>query len=143
MRKVVQLTIQGKPLGKQRVKPSVRGGHVVMYTPEQTVNYETLIKLAFMDKYPNWSPWAKDVPLFSRVRAYYPISASTPLKRKALMLEGKIRPCVKVDLDNCFKIIWDALNQIAYADDCQIVHCIGEKWYSDQPRIEITFEEMV
>jgi hypothetical protein len=42
-----ELTILGEPVGKGRARHSTWG----TYTPETTVNYETLVKLAYMDKY--------------------------------------------------------------------------------------------
>lgn len=42
-------------------------------------------------------------------------------------------------MDNCIKIIADALNKIAYHDDTQIVDCQVRKFYSDDPRVEVGF----
>lgn len=40
------------------------------------------------------------------------------------------------------KIIADSLNQIAYRDDTQIVDCQCRKFYSDNPRVEVTIKEV-
>ena len=53
------------------------------------------------------------------------------------MLNGKIRPCIKVDCDNLAKIIADSLNSVAYKDDTQIVDMYIHKWYDEQPRVEV------
>ena len=140
---MIHLVIQGKPLGKQRVKQgAMKGGHATLYTPMQTVNWEVLVKLMFMDKYPKWVPWEKSVPLSSFICAYYPIADGKPKKIKEAMSSGVIKPTVKPDADNIEKITWDALNQIAYADDCQIVSWGGGKFYSEQPRVEIWIRKM-
>ena len=140
---MIHLVIQGKPLGKQRVKQgAMKGGHATLYTPMQTVNWEVLVKLMFMDKYPKWIPWESGVALNVSVHAYYPVAASKSLKIKAQMLSGRIRPTVKPDFDNVAKIACDALNQIAYADDCQIVDADQHKYYSDQPRVEMWIRKM-
>ena len=140
MTRSIHLVIPGKPLGKQRAKGANQGGHVRMYTPEQTVSYETLIRLEFMRKYPNWVPWGKGIPLKSSIYSFYPISKMVEMRMKKGV---RCYPTVKPDLDNVEKISWDGLNQIAFADDCQIVEAHEFKYYSDRPRVEIMIEEYV
>ena len=53
------------------------------------------------------------------------------------MLDGHIRSTKKPDCDNIAKIILDALNGLAYKDDKDIVSCLIEKWYGDEPRVEV------
>ena len=58
------------------------------------------------------------------------------------MIEETIRPLVKPDLDNIAKMILDSLNKIAYKDDNQIVRLVIEKFYSEEPRVEIEITEL-
>jgi Holliday junction resolvase RusA-like endonuclease len=53
------------------------------------------------------------------------------------MIAGTERPTKKPDIDNIEKIIFDALNGIAYNDDSQIVSCWADKFYSTVPRVEV------
>jgi len=69
--------------------------------------------------------------------AYYPIPKSASKKKRADMESGKLRPIVKPDLDNVMKVVCDALNQIAYRDDSQIVAASLVKMYSNTPRVEV------
>ena len=41
-------------------------------------------------------------------------------------------------MDNVVKIIADSLNNLAYYDDTQIVDCQCRKFYSENPRVEVT-----
>ena len=75
------------------------------------------------------------------IKAYYPIPKSTSKKQHQAMLDGQIRPTKKPDWDNIGKIICDALNGIAYKDDSAIVEAMVEKYYSDEPRVEVLLEE--
>ena len=138
---MIHLTILGRPLGKQRHQTAIRGkgenAFLQEYTPTQTVNAEVLVKLAFMEKYPNHQPWERDVPLASIIEAFYPVPMSFSASKRKDALAGILRPCIKIDLDNCEKLVWDALNQIAYADDCAIVKSMGDKFYSEKPRVDI------
>ena len=58
------------------------------------------------------------------------------------MLAGDILPTKKPDLSNCLKAIEDALNKVAFRDDCQI--CVGEhlKRYVNRPRLIVEIEPL-
>ena len=47
------------------------------------------------------------------------------------------------DIDNCIKIIADALNGLAYVDDTQIVAVVAEKFYAEIPRVEVEITEVL
>jgi len=128
----ISLTIPGPPVGKQRAR-ICRTGH---YTPAKTVNYETLIKELFAIAYPNHVPFSGPISL--QVRAFIAPSKADAGKLKRT---PRLRPTKKPDLDNIIKLVCDALNGLAYADDKQIVAVLSGKNYSDQPRTEIIVEE--
>lgn len=73
-----------------------------------------------------------------RIMAYFTIPASASKKKQKQMEDGEIRPTKKPDMDNIIKVVADSLNQIAYRDDAQVVDCQLRKYYSRQPRIEVT-----
>lgn len=58
------------------------------------------------------------------------------------MIDKHIRPTKKPDLDNIMKCVTDALNEIAYQDDKQIVSASIEKYYSEEPRVEVAIMEI-
>lgn len=127
--------IMGNPVAKGRPKFSKWGA----YTPEKTVNYETLVKFCYMEQ-------CKDIvltgALATTVVCYFPIPKSTSKKNRELMILGKIRPTKKPDYDNCAKIISDALNTIAYQDDSCIVEAHIYKFYGESPRVEVEIKEL-
>ena len=53
------------------------------------------------------------------------------------MLDGKIRPTKKPDVDNIVKTIMDAGNGVIWHDDKSVVEVVVCKWYSDNPRVEV------
>jgi Holliday junction resolvase RusA-like endonuclease len=103
------------------------------------VNYENMVKLAFMNKY---AVLKLEGAIKATITAYMPIPKSESKKKKAAMEAGLIRPKTKVDIDNICKAILDALNKIAYDDDGQIVELHAKKLYSENPRAEIILEEI-
>ncbi len=62
--------------------------------------------------------------------------------KRQLKLDGKIRPNKKPDVDNIIKAVLDALNGVAYTDDAAIVEANIKKFYSNDPRIELTLEDV-
>ena len=133
----LSFTIPGDPKGKGRPRVTKAG---ITYTPKETVYYENLVRTCF------WSQCPDAQPLQDAVRAdidvYMSIPQSASNRRKQLMSDGVIRPTKKPDLDNIVKIILDSLNKIAYHDDSAVTDCMVRKWYSEQPRVEVTLEEI-
>lgn len=136
----VSFSILGEPYGKGRPRFRKVGNFQQPYTPEATASYENLVKLEYRRQCNDWN-FGKDVPLDVRITAYFQIPESTSKKKKALMLERKIRPMKKPDFDNIGKIVCDSLNNIAYKDDAQVVDCQVRKFYSDNPRVVVTIQE--
>ena len=130
----VNFTIYGEPKGKGRPRFNTKTGHAI--TPKDTVNYETLVHMEYLSQCRN-AKFPDDAMLDMRIKAYYSIPKSKSKKQQNLMKEGVVRPIKKPDMDNCIKIIADALNKIAYRDDTQIVDCQVRKFYSDNPRVEV------
>ena len=105
-------------------------------TPEKTVLYENLVKLCWDEQCGTYT----EKPLYAIVSIFYSIPKSTPKKNIEPMLAGKIRPCKKPDIDNIIKIIFDALNGVAYKDDTQIFEVNATKAYGEQARVEVELE---
>ncbi|MDD6796479.1 MAG: RusA family crossover junction endodeoxyribonuclease, partial [Clostridiaceae bacterium] len=77
------------------------------------------------------------------ITAYYKIPKSYTKKRVQAIKEGLEYPQKKPDIDNCIKVILDALNGIAYEDDKQVVQVIAvKKWTEDIERVEFSLEEI-
>ena len=142
---MISLTIPGQPVAKQSAKyrsVKLKSGKsfVMAYTPKKIINYEVFIKELFAIKYPNFTPWEGAV--LSVIVAYLTIPKSKSKKQKELMRQGKILPTVRPDEDNIKKPINDALEGLAYKNDSQIVSSRFDKYYSENPRVELTLEEI-
>jgi Holliday junction resolvase RusA-like endonuclease len=127
----LDFTIPGKPMGKQRPRMT-RTGHV--FTSKETVAYENLVKLCFLEAYPYWTPTDAEVSM--HIFADFPIPSSWSKKKKQAALEGKIHPR-KPDWDNIGKIISDGLNSVAFKDDAQIYACNVMKRYAETPKVMV------
>lgn len=114
--KSIKFTVPGNPFGKQRPKFARMGTYTKTYTPKETTQHEKQVETCFLEV-ARGRRFKEKEPLDIRIIAYYPIPQSTSKKRHKEMLEHRIRPTVKPDLDNVAKLIYDALNGVAWHDD--------------------------
>lgn len=115
-----KVTVPGIPVGKGRPRMTVRGGHARAYTPEKTARYENLVRTAFTQAYPDFTPF--DEPLNVFIRAMFPIPKSWPKKKQKSAFWASKKP----DIDNVIKSVFDGLNGVAWTDDklvCELSAC--------------------
>ena len=139
-RKNMEFEVIGAPVGKRRPKFSTVHGYAQAIKPKEDVIYENLVKLSFQQAKPS------DYNLFDKavkmtILAYFAIPKSFSKKKQNEAIEGRISPLTKPDADNIAKIICDALNDIAYKDDTQIVELTIIKKYASEPKVKITLCE--
>lgn len=137
---MISFTVYGEPKGKGRPRFRRMGNFVQTYSSEVTINYENLVKMSFVEscqeRYLDSQPLEVDIVI------YQSIPSSTSKKKQKEMEEGNLRPTKKPDCDNVIKAILDGLNKVAYKDDTQIVKLSCEKFYSNEPRVEILIKEL-
>ncbi len=133
-----KIIIDGEPTGKGRPRFSGRG-HA--YTPKKTVVYENNVRFAYLSEYGR-AKFPDTAQLRMEIIAYYGIAKSDSKKLRAAKLRNEVRPTKKPDMDNVVKAIADGLNEVAYHDDKQIVECSVEKYFSEEPRVEVTIREV-
>lgn len=131
----ININIPGEPVAKGRP----RLGKGFTYTPEKTVNYENLVKLCFMQQ-ANTNVLSGE--LKAEIKAYFQIPKSASKKKNTAMEKGEIRLVKRPDIDNVIKAILDSLNGLAYGDDSQVVCISAEKYYSNNPRVEVEISEI-
>lgn len=148
--RTISFTIPGEPIAKGRPKATTIGGFARMYTPQTTVRYEHLVKLAFVEEaertsqkrhahgFPTMTfPVANEMVEVEIVFGL-PIPKSMPNWRRALALDGSLAPITKPDLTNLAKSVEDGLNGVAFVDDSQIVELTLRKKYTDSPSTRVT-----
>lgn len=131
MTPAVHIELEGEPRGKGRPR-FTRQGHA--YTDEATRTYEEALKLKGRAAMRGRDPLTG--PLAVTVLAVFGVPASWSKKKRAAALAGTERPTVKPDGDNCLKML-DALNEVVFVDDAQIVRAVVDKIYGDRPRLVV------
>lgn len=132
----ITFTVPGEPRGKGRPRFS-KNGHA--YTDSETKAYENKI-IAYYRKAHGAARTADTAFVTVDVIAYLPIPKGATKTQAAGMAEKKILPSRKPDVDNILKVVLDALNGVAYKDDARVHKTSCVKYYSAEPRLEVTIK---
>lgn len=147
----VAFSIPGQPVAKGRArsaavmrdgKPLLVNGRPVVkhHTPEKTVIFENLVKLAAKEAMSGRPPFAGPVELTLDIRLQIPASWSR--KRQQLAEAGQIAATKKPDADNVLKAVKDGMNGIVWVDDAQAVEYRISKRYGATPGVRVIVEQL-
>lgn len=136
----IRFTVPGEPVPKGRhrariVQPHRKPAFISFYQDSATEKYEAVV--AMHAKMAMKGRGELIGALAVSVIAHVTIPASWSQKKKSNAIEGTILPVSKPDADNFLKCCLDAMNEIVYHDDSQVVDMIVKKRYSENPRLEI------
>ena len=134
---LLKIEIPGSPIGQGRPKFSTINGHPKAYDPEKSRNYKAYVRMLATQAIKDSGFEMIDGPCNVVIQAYFEVPKSKSKKFREAALKGTERPTKKPDADNIVKAIQDALNGLVYKDDAYIVHLAYQKFYSDNPRVEV------
>ena len=139
--RTVTLTVPGKVVAKQSTKFARRGKFVTTYTDTDVAMYGNLVRLQAMEAM-HGQPLLEGA-IECVIRVYVQVQSSISKKERALRLSGINMPIVKPDNDNMEKQIFDACQGVVFDKDQAI--CLNHtlKVYSEIPRVEIGFREII
>ena len=136
----LKLTVPGEPCGQGRPRFSSQGGFMRAIDPEKSRNYKSFVKYIATHEAKKQGWMYTELPLRMSIVAYMGIAKSKSKKFKQAAIVGEERPTKKPDLSNIVKGVEDALNGLLYKDDSQIVELKLQKFYSEEPRLELSLE---
>lgn len=148
----VEFSVPGQPVAKGRARsvPVMRNGKAVTnangrpvvqhHTPEKTVIFENLVKLAATKAMAGKPPIEGPVELWLDINLQIPSSWSK--KRQQLAAAGQVAATKKPDADNVLKAIKDGMNGIVWVDDAQAVEYRISKRYSTAPGVCVSVEQL-
>jgi hypothetical protein len=135
---VVTFTVDGDPVPKGRPRFARRGQFVQTYTDAKTIDYETQVAMRARHAIGSTKPLEGALSVFLYLR--YTVPASYSKKRKEACLKGVEYP-KRIDIDNVYKSVTDAMNGIVYVDDSQIVEAHIKKVYAEESGANIMVQE--
>ncbi len=146
---LVRFHVPGEPIAKGRARaiPLMRDGKpvigaggrpvVVHHTPDRTVRYESLVRLAAEQAMRGRLP--AEGALRLTVRAVFTIPASWSARKRAAAVGAFVTK--RPDLDNVVKAIKDGCNGVVWRDDCQVADLGGSrKVYGLAPGVDVAVE---
>lgn len=135
----VKFSVVGKIYPKQRPRARVCGGYAHIYTPNETQEYESLIKQCAMLS--GAGKEALDGAFSIDITAYFEMPKSYSKKKRQRLLEDGWC-CNAKDIDNVAKIVLDALNGYIYTDDHKCVSLRVRKKWADNgiERLEVIID---
>lgn len=136
---MIVVRLSGPPRGKGRGRAVSTPMGARVFTDDKTRKYESQLRYAAQQVMAGAAPLAGALMVIMTVR--FPIPSTWSKKKRAMAMAGTIRPCVKPDWDNTGKLS-DALNQICWLDDKQIVDGRVIKLYSGLPGLTVEIHEI-
>lgn len=137
---VLEFTVDGKPMGKQRPRFSRAGKFVRTYTPKKTLDYEANVRESFKSK-SGYDGKLLEGAIKAEICAIFEPPKSISKRKRQQMLNGEIPYISKPDFDNIGKAICDALNGVAYKDDSAINDCRVVKMYGNKSEAQIRLSD--
>lgn len=134
---ITTFVVEGTIRGKDRPRMNTKTGNI--HTTCRTAGYEQWIRDCYRLRSGHQEIIFKN-QVTATIEAYYEIPKSKTKAAKELMRSGSLSPTVKPDVDNIAKVILDALNGLAYADDKQVTTLIVKKFYADEPFVKVILE---
>lgn len=131
----VTFVVVGEPVPFARMRLGNRGQHFV---PAAQRNFAAALQLSAANAMREFKTAMFDEAVTLELLAELPIPASWSKKKQSRALVGEIRPTGRPDLDNLYKLVADALNQVLIRDDSQVVSLRARKRYSVEPKLVVT-----
>jgi len=128
---MIELWVPGKPRGKDRPRFNTRTGRT--FTTPETRQAEAAIVAAWesldSDSIPDGAAWLELNIIVERPMSHYRKNGELSAEGLRNEFPHKQKP----DVDNCLKLVMDALNGRAYTDDVRVIRAtVQRSWGSEQ-----------
>lgn len=132
----VTIVLMGEPVPWARTRINSSGAQ---FTPTKQRNTAAAFKIAAAQAMLETNRFARfDEPVRLDLHAEFSIPASWSAKKRAAAIIGAIRPGKRPDIDNLYKLVADACNQLVYRDDALVVETYQRKVYGVEPKLVVT-----
>lgn len=125
----ISVTLPVEPMPKLRPRFRVVRGRVFTHTPYETKAFENELAALYLTR-ARGAKFEANIPLQVKIEFYLEHPKSFSKKKIQAIDDGLVKHTVKPDLDNLTKALLDALNDIAWHDDAQIVDLQTSKEYT-------------
>lgn len=130
-----RVVIPAKPQPKGRARVGKKGQ--VPYTPKQTGIAEAWVRMRVVEAV--GTPRLEG-PVAMRATFVMQVPRSWSKAKQSAALRGEVHPVTRPDWDNMSKLLSDALNGVAWADDASVVRAEVVKRYGPEPCTIVEWE---
>lgn len=130
----MRLRFDIEPIQQARPRATHFGRGIRLYDPPKVARFKRDLALLCRQQYHD-EPLEGEISL--KVAFYRPVQKSISKIEHDRRVKSVHRPVVKPDLSNYLKSFEDALNGVLWADDAMVVHEEIDKFYSDDPHIDL------
>src|SRR5699024_10633017 len=120
----------------------MRNGQTRAYNSEKSVVYKRIVKAAALSEMNKQRLNMTDRPLAMRLTFVFAPPKSYTKKKLEAVKSGELRYTKLPDADNLAKSVMDALNNVIYKDDSQIVELTVNKEYGNTDHVLINITEV-
>lgn len=135
----MKLRFDIEPIQQARPMATHFGRGIRMYDPPRVAKYKRDLGKLCRSLY---RKQPLDGPLSLKVVFFRPVQKSISKVEHQRRVSAEHRPTVKPDTSNYLKSFEDALNGILWVDDALIVHEEVDKFYSDEPHIDVEVKRL-
>ena len=140
---MIEFTVNEKPVPQPRPRVvRMQNGQTRAYNSEKSVVYKRIVKAAALSEMNKQRLTMTDRPLAVRLTFVFAPPKSYTKKKLEAVNSGELRYTKLPDADNLAKSVMDALNNVIYKDDSQIVELTVNKEYGNTDHVLINITEV-
>lgn len=141
---MIAFTVPGPPKPLQRARVGRMGAHARMYDPEANTTNKATVGLHGKQAMEKWARLGNGGLLIGPLQLDVTFYIEKPKSKIRKNSDPFPYPDSKPDLDNCIKLVCDALNGIVWKDDCQVVGIAASKAWAPAtgPYTDIRIDEV-
>ena len=139
---MIEFKVEGRPVPQPRPRVyRTATGKSKAVNSKQSINYKRIVKYAALSEMNKQRLTMTDRPLAMRLTFVFAPPKSYTKKKIEAVESGELRYTKHKDLDNLAKSVMDALNNVVYKDDSQIVTLCANKEYGEENCVLVRIEE--
>ena len=140
---MIEFKVEGKAVPQPRPRVvRMRNGQTRAYNSEKSVVYKRIVKAAALSEMNRQQLTMTDRPLAMRLTFVFAPPKSYTKKKIEAVKSGELRYTKLPDADNLAKSVMDALNNVIYKDDSQIVELTVNKEYGNTDHVAVKITQL-
>lgn len=140
---MIEFKVEGRPVPQPRPRVyRTATGKSKAVNSRQSINYKRIVKYAALSEMNKRQLTMTDRPLAMRLTFVFAPPKSYTKKKLEAVKSCELRYTKHIDLDNLAKSVMDALNNVIYKDDSQIVTLCANKEYGTTDHVHVIIDEV-